>query len=59
MTGYAMELLAKERITERLHEADRDRLALAVKTGQKRGRTWHARLTLAVARRRTPVAEAS
>jgi hypothetical protein len=59
MTGYATEFLAKERINERLREADRDRLARAVAGGSKHGRAWHARLSLAVARRRTPVAEAS
>jgi hypothetical protein len=59
MTGYAMEILAKERITERLHEAERDRLARSVAREPARGLPWPARLTLAVARRRSPVAEAS
>jgi hypothetical protein len=57
MTSYAMEILAKQRMQERQREADRDRLARAVAKGG--GRPWHARLALALARRRLPVAEAS
>jgi hypothetical protein len=57
MTGYAMEFLAKERINERLREADQERLARAVASGSKRGRAWHARLSLGVAGRRFPVAQ--
>jgi hypothetical protein len=59
MTGYAMEFLVKERVQERLREADRNRSARAIATVSKRGLPWHARLTLAVARLRSPVAEAS
>jgi hypothetical protein len=59
MTGYAMEILAKQRTEERLREADRDRLARAVATRPLRGRSWHARLWLAVAHGRIHVAEAS
>jgi hypothetical protein len=59
MTGYAMEFLARERMNERLREADRDRLARAVATRPNGGRSWHTRLRLAVARRRIQVAVAS
>ncbi len=59
MTGYAMEMLAKERMQDRLREADRDRLARAVATRRQRGRPWHSTLSLAITRRRIPLAEAS
>jgi len=59
MTGYAMEILAKQRMRELLEEADRERLATAVAIRPNGGRPWHIRLWLAVARRRIQVAVAS
>jgi hypothetical protein len=59
MSSYAMEILARQRMNERLREADRDRLARAVATRRRSGRPWHTRLSLAVAGWWFPVAEAS
>jgi len=59
MTNYGMELLVRERIRERMQEAERERLVRAVAPGSRRGRPWRARVALAVARRLTRVAEAS
>ncbi len=59
MTSYAMELLARERIKERLQEAERERLARMVAATPKRGRPWRARMTLTLVRRLARVAEAS
>jgi hypothetical protein len=58
MTGYAMEILARQRTEERLREADRDRLAKVAATGRGRGRPWHAKLTHAIVRRQALMAEA-
>lgn len=58
MTSYMTELIVRERIRERLVEAESERLArLARRPG--RGRSWHPALTLAAVRRLMRVAAAS
>lgn len=58
MTNHGMEYLARERVGDRLHEAERGRLARAVPAKRKLGGSWPAKLTLLVAHRLTRVAEA-
>jgi hypothetical protein len=59
MTNYGIEQLAKQRIDERLHEADRERMARTASTRPDGGRPWRERLTVALVRRLNRVAEAS
>ena len=51
MTGYAMELLGRERLQELRHEAAGDRLVRPSRAKHEPARSWRARLTLAAVRR--------
>jgi hypothetical protein len=58
MMNHGIEQLARQRISERLGEAERGRLARAVPAEPKFRRSWPERLTLSVVRRLSHVAEA-
>ena len=64
-SGYAVELVAREWMRQRLEEAERERLVRPLPTEEPRGddrgsgRPWRSRLTLAIGRRLGRAAEAS
>ena len=58
MMNHGMEYLARERVGDRLHEAERGRVSRTIPAKRKLGGSWPAKLTLLVTHRLTRVAEA-
>ena len=59
MNGYAMEVIARERMRELLDEADCRRMLRKPAAEPREARPWRARLSLAVGRRPAGVADAT